>query len=687
MCKASKTDGVLETVCVAGKKVSASEPTIEQCDLLTLVEHCESVQGHQKVGEVYRLFEGHKHEYVAVLDGRRLLGMISRGQLGFLLGSRYGFSLYNHRPILHHMMPQVLKVKRGSNFLGILDQALSRTGEEFYDDIVLVDETDLFLGIIPMQVLVYLQSKLLTEKIRLSGEQQQTLAEKNRDLFRSVTELRQSQGRYEILFEHSALGVALLNAHGEVEHCNQRLRRLFGDSLHTAAGLLPNLAQAILPKDADAFHNLLRQQAEATGTGKTHHGEFTVPLSGRGHRLFKMFTSSIDETGQICVFLDDITEQRVLERQMIQREKSALLESLVGGIAHEINNRLSPIVGYTELALMELERSSNPQKLREYFQTVRDNALESGKIIRQLLQLSKPADRDASLCNLTAVVQDALMLLKFRFRELGLEPELDHPTSPPWVMADPSQIKQVVVNLVINALDAMEQVNQRSLGIRVELVGRQAVLSVTDNGHGIKPEHLNRIFDPFFTTKGPQHGTGLGLSVCFSIIKQYGGEITVQSAPGKGTIFRVSLLVTDAISVESVRPLTTTSTLPPPRQIRALVVDDEEYITGFVQEVLRSKNGYEVEWAFNGQQAVERLKKNPFDIVISDVRMPVMDGVQLFEWIRHHQPGLCPHFFFITGDVGSPNTASKIDDLGVPILRKPFNLSALIEQCQQVVRQ
>ena len=427
---------------------------IETLDLLSIVNHRQSVQAGQKMEEVYRSFESHQEEYVAVLEGQTLLGLCSRGQIGFLLGARYGFAIYRDQPVKNHLLPGFLSIPHGTSCVKVLEAALSRARKEFYDDVALVDSEGRFLGIITVETLVRLQSRLVNEKVTQAEAQKRSLEKVNKDLFRSLHQLHRSQGRYNILFENTALGIALLNTRGEVEATNRRLRFLLERDPEDADDARFGLEAMIAEDERARFNCRLLQHTHQETLSTPHSDEFKFILPRRGSRIFKVFFARIPATGQVCVLLDDISEQRLLERQMAQHEKSALLECLVGGIAHEINNRLSPIVGYTELILMSADSPEDQKNLMSYCGTVRDNAMESAKIIRQLLQLSKPLTLELGCCDLQQLIQDALSLTKFRLRERAVEVVIEPLTGPPpKVLGDSSQIKQVIVNLILNAAD------------------------------------------------------------------------------------------------------------------------------------------------------------------------------------------------------------------------------------------
>ncbi|HTX20411.1 MAG TPA: ATP-binding protein [Candidatus Aquilonibacter sp.] len=676
---------------VEGRQNMNDSTTAENVDLRSLVEHRECVNATETTESVYKWFQSHSYEYVGVVSGTKLIGMVSRGHIGFLLGARFGFALYGHQTLDKHLMKDHLSFHRNTPLLAVLDQALSRQGDSFYDDVALLDDGESFLGIITVPTLVKWQSKLISQKIQLAEQQRQALHENNNQLFRSLNQLRQSQGRFEILFENSALGVTLMNARGEVETGNHRLDALLGTQIEDAGNF--NLATLVAPTERNGFLRLLQDHESNPLEPNPRNSEFLLHLPGRGPRRFKFFTSWIRETGQVCALLDDITEQRVLEHRLIQKEKSELLDSLVGGIAHEINNKLAPIVGFSELLLGQLEHGQPTETLVRYCTVIRDSATESAKIIRQLLQLSRPVSAELSICDLRDLVREVMTFLNFQVRETGCKVILDLPAQAAPIRADPMQIKQVIMNLTMNALDAVENSPQKELRLGIAGQNDKIILKVADTGHGIKPENLRHIFDPFFTTKSPDHGTGLGLSVCLSIIKQHGGEITVKSTVNAGAEFEVTLPKASgavpppnsAKAGPAGEKKSAAEDKPAAGRRRVLIVDDEEFITSLLQEMLRKEANCTVECVANGLRAITRLQQADFDFVISDVRMPELDGLGLFEWIKEHQPRLAAHFLFITGDAGGRDLNEKLESLGAPVLHKPFNVKKLLAEYQRLV--
>lgn len=649
-------------------------PTENEVTLASLLEHTNSVASTARAEEVYyRFVREFKHDFAGVVEDGVLVGMVGRGSLGFLLGARFGFALYARKPIGEHMLESHTSFHVNTPILEVLAVALSRAKEYFYDDIAVVSDHDEYLGLISVKTLVRVQSALMQAKTRLAQEQSEALARKNSQLFRSLHELKQSQGRFEILFENSVLGVALLNTRGDIETCNWRTQALL--TRDENGNFNTNFIDLLSEHDKEDFRSMLRRFE--VGQSKERHQNCEVQMhpEGRGTRLFRLYGNWVKETGQICVLIDDITDQRQLERRIAQEERSNLLDSLAGGIAHEINNKLSPILGFTELLMNAI--GDHPEWL-QYCAIIRDSATESSKIIAQLLQMSRPSVAPQGVCNLHDTVEGALAVLRPKFQEVGILLECLYPDEPIGLRADPAQIKQVLINLLINAIHAMEGREIRRIRISASLRENLAELRISDTGHGISAENMKRILDPFFTTKGPHKGTGLGLSVSHTIMKQHGGDLQIESQSGVGTTIILTISRTDyhtAPASDTIVPFTKTAVQ---RRCRILVVDDEEYITSLTQEILRSDIGCEVECTTDGLKAIALLQNMEFDLIISDVRMGGLNGIGLHLWVVQNRPQLKKKFFFITGDAGGSEMDRQIADLGVAILRKPFRMQEMI---------
>jgi CheY-like chemotaxis protein len=250
-------------------------------------------------------------------------------------------------------------------------------------------------------------------------------------------------------------------------------------------------------------------------------------------------------------------------------------------------------------------------------------------------------------------------------------------------MGDAGQLKQVALNLIINALHAMEGQKVPVLTVQVRTDGPTAELVVADNGCGIEPANLSRIFDPFFTTKGPEQGTGLGLSVCYSVVRQHGGDIKVESEPGVGTRFTISLRAEPAVALllDMDKPSSAFLMPLPPIGTRVLIVEDEIVLRRLLQEIICSRFGCRVEMASNGAEALRALEGGSFSLILADIRMPVMSGTELYLRLRDSRPDMAERFIFVTGHANDKQLESEIAKWNVPVVAKPFTLARLAEVC------
>lgn len=647
----------------------------------SLVHHRHAVAHDTKLEVVHQIFRERDVEFLAVCRETQVIGIVGRGRLGILLGSRFGFSLYSQSPAEQFMLPGPLIVVENTAVPPLLDRALSRQGDAFYEDVLLVGETGGLVGLINVETLARLQTRLVAEQMTKLERQHDTLRKQNLTLFHTNHALRQSWGLYQGLFESEALGVALLGVDGAVELHNRRFGELVGlrESATDGVGLLDRLA----PRDRADFLGLLGDLEQGrAGVDSTQ--EILMSVAPHKRRRFRITTGWIRETGQICACFDDVTEQRALEQLMMREEKQNLLDTLVGGIAHELNNKLTPV-----LAFAELLRDQVDARLAFHTEAIRSSAEEAAKIIRQLLQFSRPSDGDLAFVDLGKVVDDCLPVLRITLRD-HCDITVTKPDDPVLVWGDAGQLKQILVNLAVNARHAVENVADPQVRVIVEQRGDRAELVVEDNGCGITAEVQQRIFDPFFTTKSPDRGSGLGLSICFSIARRHEGEIVVQSEPGEGARFVLSLPRGSPEAIASRTPALFLPNSAEPRRTavrrRVLVVEDEDVLRSVLQEMLRAQFGCEVEMVENGEFGVEAIKSRTYDLVISDIRMPKMNGVEFYHALHALRPELAERFVFVTGYAGEAAVPGRPVPRGVPVLAKPFSLQQLEAMCGPYLR-
>jgi two-component system cell cycle sensor histidine kinase/response regulator CckA len=386
-------------------------------------------------------------------------------------------------------------------------------------------------------------------------------------------------------------------------------------------------------------------------------------------------------------------ERRALEDQLRQAQKMEAVGRLAGGIAHDFNNLLTAIGGYGQLALASLPAAD--AKVRRHVEEMLRGAERAATLTRQLLAFSRKQVLQPRLLDVNGVVADMESMLA---RVLGSDVELTTSLAPDLAPthADPSQLEQVLVNLAVNARDAMPQGGR----LRIETAnaelgpeeqsrhagarpGPYVALTVTDDGNGMDEETRARVFEPFFTTKAPGQGTGLGLATVYGIVKQSNGFVSVDSEPGRGTAVTVFLpRAADAGASASVRP-SLTSAAGRRGTETVLLVEDEEIVRSLVQELLEGL-GYGVEVAADGEEALARLADGAAaDLVITDLVMPRLGGRELARRVRDFRPGV--PVLFVSGFTGDTAAVHGPPPPASAFLEKPFTAAELADKVRALL--
>jgi signal transduction histidine kinase/CheY-like chemotaxis protein len=399
-------------------------------------------------------------------------------------------------------------------------------------------------------------------------------------------------------------------------------------------------------------------------------------------RLVEINREKLADGSIVCTFTD-VTDQVKAEEEMArqrralyEQEKLSALGMLLAGIAHELNNPLSVVLGQTSL----IEETASDPKLRERAARVRTAAERCAKVVKTFLAIARESPPERTNLSLNALVEQGLELVGYQLRRNQVEVESVLTPDLPEAVGDPAQIGQVVINLLINACQAMEKVaGARRLDIRTSASrgGGEVELEITDTGPGIPAPLKSRIFDPFFTTKPVGTGTGIGLAFSHGVVTAHGGTISVDEAEGGGARFVIRLpRLHGALAGPD-------QSDPDPRTTpaaRVLVVDDEPGIGEIVVDFLRS-GGLEAEAVTSGEDALDRLENGTFDAVICDLRMPGLDGSALYHEVGRRRPELLERFIFATGDQFSETTRRFLMASGRPCLDKPL----LPEQVLRIV--
>ncbi|OLD86252.1 MAG: hypothetical protein DMD38_10670 [Gemmatimonadetes bacterium] len=486
--------------------------------------------------------------------------------------------------------------------------------------------------------------------------------------------VRRAKEQWETAFDALSEGIAVVDDEGRVRRSNRSLAALLGAPLPNVVGT--PLGEALLGKP-NALHELL---------AATRRGERPAPLVARSDRLRRTVRVNAARipgaaTEQsIVVMVEDVTEQQALETQLVQSEKLAAVGQLVSGVAHELNNPLTSIVGLSEFLLEQKELG---KKDRGHLQVIHEQAERAGRIVRNLLTFARKGSAERVPVDLNDVIRRTLSLTAYdlKLKDITVERELSG--ALPDVFGDRHGLQQVVLNLLTNAAHAVaENPRERPRQITVSTwFDGQVHLRVADTGPGISDEVAQSVFTPFFTTKEPGKGTGLGLSITYSIVESHGGQIALEPrGPRGGAAFRVDLPPAPA---DAVRPALTpvhgtpTVTASPTVKRTILLVDADPAVQRTIK-ALFARDGHDVEVAGDPQHALDLAQRGSFDLVITDARAmaPGKRGTLLAEELVARMPALRERIIVATGDV-RPTTEETLARLGVRYVRKPFNLRDL----------
>jgi len=437
------------------------------------------------------------------------------------------------------------------------------------------------------------------------------------------------------------------------------------------------------PADREAYLARLRETGEVD--------EYEALLRGPDGGVFPGAISArlIHFRGEDVIVSStrDLTEQRSVEEQMrrqrdalYQSEKLSAMGQLLASVAHELNNPLSVVVGQSLL----LQETTTEPRVIERASKIGNAADRCARIVKTFLAMARQQPTEMTSVSLNEVVDTALEVTGYALRSHDIDVVVELPGDLPPLWADADQLNQVLTNLIVNAQQALEeQAGPRRIKLRTDYdaAAKQLVLEVSDNGPGMPPEVRTRIFEPFFTTKGKGSGTGIGLAVSHRILATHGGTISCESTSGRGTTFSIRL---PASPPESAAAEGRARRARKPAGLQVLVVDDEPDVADVIAELLRS-DGHNVEVVDSGEAALNRAAESDFDLVLSDIRMPGLDGPALYARLAETRPELVGRVAFITGDMLSPNARQFLEAADCPRLEKPVTLSELRETVSRMM--
>jgi two-component system cell cycle sensor histidine kinase/response regulator CckA len=483
------------------------------------------------------------------------------------------------------------------------------------------------------------------------------------------------------------LGLALVDRDGRFLFANDAFARVLGVDAHI---LPPYPADLVINEDKGAVLESIRRYSRRSMTS----GDIAIRLKERPDEVIALSIAGVRGLGEAAVLLGlkDDSEEIILKRQVAQQTKMESIGQLAGGVAHDFNNILTAIIGYCDLMLMRHQPGDNDY---DDIQQIKNNSNRAASLTRQLLAFSRQQTLRPQILQLANVVADVSNLLK---RLLGetVQLQVHHGVGVGAVRADPGQLEQVIVNLGVNARDAMPKggvvhirtaaVSQRevaAMGRELLPVGDYVQLSVEDSGVGIPKENLSKIFEPFFTTKELGKGTGLGLSTVYGIVKQSGGFIFADSQPGNGTRFDIFL---PAYRGDVPAPDTGKRESYIQKEFwgsgRILIVEDEDMVRAVAERAL-VRQGYVVETASDGEQALQLFADGKrYDLVISDVVMPHLDGPSMAQQLRKTYGDV--RLLFISG-YAEEQLRQTISLDNVAFLAKPFSVQQIAEAVQDAL--
>jgi len=492
---------------------------------------------------------------------------------------------------------------------------------------------------------------------------------------RDISERKQAEELFKTMANNSTIGVYVVQDRKFV-FVNPPFQKFTGftqDELLEADPL-----SFVHPEDKDAAKNDAVQMLKGNRTSPY---EFRI-VGKNGEMIWTLETAtSIDYEGKRATLGNtmDITErkqaeerEKLLQQELIMSSRLASIGEMAAGIAHEINNPLTGVLGFSDL----LMNKNIPEDIRKYVNIINEGAQRVASITSRMLSYAHQSKAEYTTVDINDVINTTIEMQTYTAKSSNIQinTQLD-PDLPPTI-ADAGQLQQVFLNIILNAnVEMTEAHNSGNLLIKTGRTDKTIWISFKDDGPGIAKENLDKIFDPFFTTREIGKGVGLGLSVCYGIVNQHGGKIYTESTLGKGATFIVELPI--VIKAEQLKLAAPTDKEPElVSGAKILIVDDDSIVCQFLTDMLGGEE-HEIEIANNGNDALERLSNNDYNLILMDIKLPDINGIELYKHLQKTAKSLVKRIIFITGDTMATGTMNFLNKTKAPYVTKPFDTKKL----------
>jgi len=546
-------------------------------------------------------------------------------------------------------------IKEGNKTLGVMN--LSHSGKGFFN----VHYTRVFelLGMLIGQLLTLVHLYEVFQ--RKNSDLTELLREKDESL-RSVTE------RYKAVVDVSEEMIFILDTSGRILFLNTALQKLITRPPSVITDLFD-----------EACASLILEKITQEDTGHSTEFDLNVKVGEKAEIVGQFFIKHIDPN-QVLVIVRDITAKKRIEQKTMQTEKLTSLGLLTSGIAHELNNKLTPILGFADLIDPNYLMSQDQKRL-----SIIINAASAAKgIVESLLKFSRNKPPEKNIFDMREVIRRTINLYSPIIKKRGITIVNDDPEDPLHVRADMNCMEQVLVNFINNSIDAIDD-QAGTIWIKSFIKDSYVQVTIEDTGPGIPESVMTKIFDPFFTTKPKDKGTGLGLSICYGIISDHKGEVFIENTTnGTMATMKVPAIMDMEAREREVAADNELSSVPHEdlnRNSLIMVVEDEEDLLDLMVDTLSPY--YTVITFDNGAKACDHLDEYAWELIISDLRMPVMNGMEFYHEAVKRNPGLKKRFMFITGDTYDFQVKEFLETTGVTYLKKPFRIKELRESVRK----